>query len=109
MSEPIFSYNKNVLEDASMAADATSESVDVAEAIVFAVHGIWTGDPVGSFIVEAGNDDQNFVTIDISSTGGADNQRLLNVDRAGYRYVRVRYERTSGSGTLNVYVSYKRN
>lgn len=109
MSEPIFSINKQILNAQSMSTDITSDTVDIAELVGYCVHAIWTGAPTGRVRAEASNDNINFVEVSSEDTAGAAGQYLVNYENQHYRYVRVRYSRTSGTGNLTVYVSGKRN
>ncbi len=106
MSSPIFSFNKTAINAVSMGSDITSDVVDISEVSGFAAHCIFTGSPVGNIIVEGGNDGTNFSQVGSSTTASLD-QYLLNAENQHYRYVRVRYVRTSGTGTLTVYISGK--
>jgi hypothetical protein len=109
MSLPIFHLNILSLDSVSMSQNQSSLIHDLGEVSGFAVHSIFTGTPVGTLIVEASNDTDtnNFVAID-SYAITEDGKRLLNIEKSHYKYVRVRYEFTSGSGTLTTRVSGKR-
>lgn len=98
--------NKKVLDAVSMASNQTSDTFELNDASGYCVHSIFTGAPVGSLIVEASNDGTNFVAEDTHAVSAA-GQRLYNKDGAYYKYVRVRYSFTSGTGSLTSYVSSK--
>lgn len=106
---PFFSINKKIIDSQSMGADIVSEGVDIAELGGYCFHAIWTGTaPSGNIIIQVSNDNSNFVDMVTHDTEAQDGQLLLNVERAHYRYVRAFYDRTSGTGTLNSYISGKR-
>lgn len=107
MELPIFQLNIKTLDAHTMGASFSGSSVDLAEVDNYAVHIIWTGAPVGNLQVEASNDNSNFVAVDTTAAGGGAGQRIYNVAGAGYRYVRVSYTFTSGSGTVTAYISGK--
>jgi hypothetical protein len=107
MSLPIFILNQQVYNAQSMSADITSSGIEVAGLGGFAVHFIWTGTPTGSVSVEASNDNSNFVQIDTQAFVTTDGQHLLNVERPHYKYIRLKYTRTTGTGALTAYVSGK--
>lgn len=106
--DPIFSLNKLVISAGDMSSDITSPSLDIAEVGGFAVHNIWTGSPTGNIIVQASNDDSNWFNVDTQAAGGSAGNDIVNIDGAHYRYVRVFYDATSGSGSLNSYISGKK-
>lgn len=106
---PLFVINKKILNAVSMAANTTSEVVDIAEVTGYCVHAIWTGAPVGNIDVCGSNDGINFVSINTQAAGGAAGQLLLNVERQHYRYMWVEYAFTSGTGSLTCYLSAKRS
>lgn len=114
MSEPIILQNEHVFNAQSMGTNLTSAVQDLTEAFGYACHFIWTGSPVGDLITEGSNDpsvltgSDNFCTIDSQAAGGIAGQHLLNVEFNRYKFVRVRYVRTSGTGTLDAFISAKR-
>jgi hypothetical protein len=100
--------NEKVLNGILMTSSQTSAVKDLGEAIGFAAHFIWSGTPTGSVLCEGSNDGVNFVVVNTQSTGGAAGQHLVNVERMHYKYVRLSYEFTSGTGTLTSHLSAKR-
>lgn len=105
---PMFTKNVKIIDALSMGASIDSPTQDNSESTGYAVHAIWTGAPVGSVSVQGSNDSVNFVEVAADDTAGAAGQYLLNVEHQHYRYVRVSYIRTSGTGSLTVYFSAKR-
>lgn len=111
MQLPIFILNDLIFDDESMASDLESVILDLGEAVGFCVHSVWTGSPDGDVIVQVSNfldDSSSFVDIDTQATGGAAGKHILNVEHAHYRYIKVIFDRTSGSGSLKCRVSAKR-
>lgn len=104
----IFVTNNPIISNGSMAGSLSATPVDISEFPCYSVHGIWTGSPVGTISVQGSNDGTNFVEVASQATGGSAGQYLLNVEKAGYKFVRVQYTRTSGTGALTVYLSGKR-
>ena len=107
MSLPIFIINTQAINSQAMTGNITSSVIDISEVRGYAVHFIWTGTPTGDVVVEGSNDGSNFSQISTAATGGAAGQSLSNQADANYKYVRVKYTFTSGTGTLNAYVSGK--
>jgi len=104
--------NKKLLDGVSFASSQTSVSDAIYDALAFSVQFIWSGATAaaGDLIVEGSNDDSVFVPVSTTSiTGETTGSALINVERAGYSFVRVRWVRSAGSGgTLTVYLSSKR-
>ena len=103
----IFAINKAVINAVTMGADITSDVVDISEMTCFSVHNIWTGTPAGNIIVQASNNNSNWFDIDTQAAGGAASNDLVNVNGAGYKYVRVFYDFTSSTGVLTSYICGK--
>ena len=81
-----------------------------------------TSDAVGSFVVEGSNDyknnvpgDQilnagNWIALDLGGTpvaASANDQILIDMNQLPFNAIRFRYVRTSGTGTLNAFISCK--
>lgn len=105
---PIFVVNKQLFNAEVMGSNLTSEVIDISELTGFAIHSIWTGSPVGNLLVQGSNDGTNFYTIDTHAAGGALGQHIYNAAGQHYRYVRLAYTYTSGTGALTSYISGKR-
>lgn len=112
MSLPIHLFNEHLIDDEAMNSDITSSSLGVNEAISFSVQAIWSDgtSPVGSLDLQASNDGINFTSVltSPSAVSGNSGQILINVEKHAYANIRIVYTRTSGDGTLNVYVNAKR-
>jgi len=88
--------------------DVTSNSWDLVDLDRFSVQVNFTGsDLVGTLTLEASNDDTNFITVtDSSQAVSASTDHLYDVT-AGYRYVRLFWDYTSGSGNISAKVLVK--
>ncbi len=105
---PIFVLNRPLFTNQSLTSTVSSDIVDLAETLGYAIHAIWTGSPDGTISVQGGNDGINFVEVDSIVTGATSGQHLLNVEKHHYRYVKIVYTATSGTGSLTLYISGKR-
>ncbi len=105
---PLFILNKQLFTNTVMTSTLTSEIVDLAETLGYAIHAIWTGTPTGTLSIQGSNDGVNFVQIDSIATGGTAGQHLLNVEKHHDRYVKIVYTFSSSTGVLNLYISGKR-
>jgi hypothetical protein len=108
---PVFMFNDLIISDQSMGGDVTSTVVDISEAGTIAVQAVWSAGstPIGSAILQASLDDVTYTDVSSSAVTGNSGSILFNLDEPGYRYLRLFYDRTSGSGTLNARMTAKRN
>ena len=100
----------HLIVDESMGADVTSDPVDVTYSDNVGIQLIFTGTPTGVFYVQGTIDGTNWSNLSFDSTpsaSGADDTHLLNMTQIPYRKIRVFYDRTSGTGTLNAHVMAK--
>lgn len=89
----------------SMGADITSNYADVGWFAWLAIQIVWSAgsSPLGTVYVQGSNDGTNFENITglSFSLSGDSGSHMFEDPDAGYRYVRVFYDRTSGDGTLD--------
>lgn len=117
----------NVIEtvvNGDMSANIVSDPISLDQIFGFAVQAVYTGSPVGVIKLQATCDapnrnlqisDPQAVSLvnwdDIASSSAAvpyaNNILTWNVDRVYYRFFRLVYEATSGSGVLNVVTCVK--
>lgn len=100
-----------VVEDGNMASNITSDSVDISNIDSVAIVYSWSGvSPSGTVFIEVKNGDSPWTTLTvsplavISSNTGANNFQLTELS---FKELRVYYARTSGTGTLNAYLTAK--
>ncbi len=109
-----------IITAASMGADITSTVTNIQGLDNIGLQLVWTGSPVGDFkiqisidyaqdnqgnVTNAGNwNDITFSTAPATSAGSP-----IYVDITGISspWIRVFYDRTSGTGTLNAYIAAK--
>lgn len=111
----------------AMATSFKSIGIDLNQVILYSIEAVFTGAPVGSLNLEVSNDIVpvassnsnpvgadpaanvvNWVTYTGSSTAVSGSGNFLwNVLEAGYRWVRVSYTATSGSGSCSIQMSSK--
>lgn len=105
MSEPLLKFNKSITLD--LGATGSIAVQDVSLVTMLAVQEVYTGTaPTGTILVEGSNDGVNFSTLD-SNAITAGGSKLVRVSPVEFVYLRVSYTRTSGTGTLTVYISSK--
>jgi hypothetical protein len=100
-----------VLEAGDMSADVASAAIDMLSLPFGALEAAWTGSPVGTFSVDGSI--QNVASADLVTTwyptgtaiedpAGAAGSTLINLSGVGFRWLRLSYTRTSGTGSLTV-------
>jgi len=109
------SFNVPVLGAADMSASFTGEPLKIEEFTLFSIQAAWSGASVdGTLVLQASNDvggyGDNTITgvvnwTDIPNTSqaitDASGTHLWNIIGAGWRWVRVKYARTAGTGTMS--------
>lgn len=97
----------DLIASTSAASSRVSCAVDLGDMTTFSVHVTFSGaDVAGTLTLEASDtpNDADFVTVPNSTqavTASADH--VWSVTGAGYRYVRVRWVYTSGTGDIAAY------
>lgn len=108
MSEQVHLFNIKAFDSQSMASNATSQSLNIQQAAGYSVQAVWSGtSPVGTFEIQGSNDNTNFTTITSSpiAISGDTGSLLVNVEFAQYGYTRVKYNFSSGVGSLTVHIN----
>lgn len=93
---------------ASMAADNTSETVNVKSVDSAVIHVTWTAGPVGVFYLQARNgsieardkQDDSWFDVDLGSAmtiSGADSELQIQLSQMPGTEIRLFYDRTSGT------------
>lgn len=99
----------SIVSSGSMGGDITSSSINIQSFSKPCVHVVFTGTPVGVFHVDGSNDNSNFDELSFNAqapAGSADNF-IFDLADVSVPYIRIRYVRTSGTGTLNATVTGK--
>ncbi len=100
------------MDSVDMSGDCFSAAISVEHIYGYSVTAQWTGSPVGSLRLQASNDPYQNAQADLVSnwedvsgssidpSAVASGQQVWNVERAFYRWFRLAYTSSSGSGTL---------
>lgn len=101
-----FSNTCPYFDTGTISTNYTSNPFRVGDFDRFAVQFALTGTLAGTIKLQASIDDLNYVDIpdSIISVNGAD-VFLVSIAYFAYKYVRVVYTRTSGSGTINAKIN----
>lgn len=107
------------MSTAAAGTSITSTGVDLQQIPLASVQFVWTGAPVGFLMIQRSNDivaasqgsdpaanvvnwTSDFTTSVASATYVIEKSYLLNIANAGFRWVRVKYMKVSGTGSLGV-------
>jgi hypothetical protein len=86
----------------------TSTVVDTLNMVHIGIDARWTGTPSGSLDIEYSLDGTNyFAGAAITDPAGSASSAQVTINNFAYRYVRVKYTNSSGTGVLNVYLTAK--
>ncbi len=93
----------------TMGADITSTAVDVKESRSYAVQAVWSAgtSPVGVLYLQGSLDNVTYTDITSSAVSGNTGSILINVELPAYQYIKVFYDRTSGTATMTAKVNIK--
>jgi hypothetical protein len=90
-----------------MSANCLSREVEVKNLDAASIHCSWAAGPVGEAQV---NDQDDWFEINSSTAWaitGADSEAQINLESLPFTKIRLKYIRTSGSGTLSAYMTAK--
>lgn len=104
--------NQKIAPAEDMSGSFNSPAVDIANLIGYSLQAVFTGTPNGTFKLQASCDDLeapvNWTDVGSSSVAiTAAGSAIWNNDGAHYRWVRLVYTRSSGSGSCDVTVAAK--
>lgn len=102
--------NKKVVNQQSLGASFNGAAILVDQVYGFSMHMIYTGTPNGTLKIQCSNDvttNELLVTnwSDITGASAAittAGNTFFNVDQVYFKWIRVTYTRTSGTGALDV-------
>lgn len=112
-----------IFNNASMTGTGvnTSTEIDVSQAEIAAIELVWTGTPTGTFAIQAGVQvlgggaaggtgagvTWTSVISPAPTAAGAGGSHLINLSDIGFSKLRVEYTNSSGTGTLNGFITVK--
>lgn len=102
---------------ASMAGDITGPAYDIRQQDNCSIQLNFTGAPVGTFNIQGSldyypdtNSAGNWIAVTFATppvASGSAGQILLDMNQLSFPWIRIMYSRTSGTGTLDAYISTK--
>lgn len=91
-----------------MSGNLTSSTVNVPYLDNISVQFNFTGSPNGSFFVDVSLDNINWAELPISpALVTTSSPAVADINQTGFTYIRARFVRVSGTGTLNILLSGK--
>lgn len=107
-SKRTLSYSELIV-DGDMSEDITGPSTNILHLDRVSFQLVWTGSPTGSFDFEVSNDETTWVAVTLSSSitaSGSGDTAMVDIE-TGAAYIRVKYNDTSGTGTLQAHIVAK--
>ena len=107
-----------IITSGNMASNVTSSGIDILKMEQCSIQAVWSGSsPTGAFKIQASNDIVSSAASvstwsdlsDSSYSITADGDFMWALSPASYRFIRLVYTRTSGTGTLNAKALCKGN
>lgn len=93
--------NIKLLNNVSAASNQTSDALDINSFVLYAIQFSWASfSGTATFYTEGSNDGTIWTVVDSFIPSGSSGSRLLNVEKAAYAKVRIRYTQTGGAGTI---------
>ena len=112
MSSKAIMQPYQVVIDGDMSADITSAESTVNYSDNAGYQIVWTGAPVGTFSVEVTINGTAWEALTFSpvltAPAGVPGSFVIDLNQLPFLKTRIKYTRTSGTGTLNVWVMAKR-
>lgn len=106
----VHKLNIKLLNNIDASLNTESDPIDIQSISLYCVHVSWSGfsavNPV--ITVSASNSlSEPFVQVDSFIPVGPTGGRLLNVEKAGYAYVKISYSADSGAGSITASINGK--
>lgn len=102
--QAVRNFNYAIISADGMSADVTSERINIMLNQAVSVQFTWSAGstPIGVMSVEASIDGVAYVTLSTSALTGNSGTYIFNIEEPAYSFIRAKYARTSGSGSLTV-------
>jgi hypothetical protein len=86
-----------------------SSSLNINDFVIYCVQFSWSGfsAPTSALYTEGSNDGNVWSIVDSFIPSGSTGSRLLNVEKAAYAYVRLRYTQSGGAGNITATLNGK--
>jgi len=106
-----FIKNHHIIQATTMGASVNSAPIDGSSLSHIVIEAVWSAgtSPVGTVALQGSVTGTNWIDIGtpVSVSGASGFGFNQTASASAYGHIRVRFTRTSGTGTLNVYLSAK--
>lgn len=88
----------------SLDASGYSAGIRIAYSDNIGIQLEWSGNPVGNFYVQVGLDNVSYVDLDVEAVaaGGSDGVWVYDLNQLSLTWIRIRYDKTSGTGAATI-------
>lgn len=108
---PVVTTSLKIFDNFDMTSDGYSTTFDLEGVSGYTIHAFWDGPAEGSFFIQISSEPTatNWVVIEnsIIDITGADSVHIWKHALASYRWVRLGWAYSTGTGTLNAYIKCK--
>lgn len=103
-------FNIKLFNNISASANAESDPLNIQSVSLFCVQFTWKSfsavTPAISLLA-SNSLDEEFIVVDTITPTGSSGGDIINIQRAGYGFIKVKYTCASGSGTITASVNAK--
>lgn len=102
--------NVKLLDGVNMSSNHTSDAFNIQSFSLYCAQFAWSGfSGVDALIEILGSNslEEPFISVDTYTPSGTTGGRLVNVEKAGYAYIKLKYSCSSGMGTLTASINGK--
>ena len=98
-----------LMDNINASSNYTSSSTNINDFVIYCIQFSWSAfsAPTSALYTEGSNDGNVWTIVDSFIPSGSTGSRLLNVEKAAYAYVRVRYTQSGGAGTIKAVLNGK--
>lgn len=98
-----------LMDNINASSNYISNSLNINDFVLYCIQFSWAGfsAPTSAIYTEGSNDNTTWTAVDTFIPSGTTGSRLLNVEKAGYAYVRLRYTQSGGAGTIKAILNGK--
>lgn len=98
-----------LMDNINASSDYTSNSININGFVLYSIQFSWSAfsAPACTIYTEGSNDGEVWTSIDAFVPFGITGSRLLNVEKAAYAQVRVRYVQSGGAGAIKAILNGK--
>jgi hypothetical protein len=98
-----------LMNNINASSNYISSSLNINDFVIYCVQFSWTSfsAPTCALYTEGSNDGNVWTVVDSFIPSGSSGSRLLNIEKAAYGYVRLRYTQSGGAGNITATLNGK--